>query len=361
MTIPMERQAAPASRTEQHHDRTERVLEQYFDGARRQAGAMGVAYGELWDVLRRGTQGGKRLRPELVFTAYSGLGGTDFDAVAPVAAAFELLHTALILHDDVIDRDFKRRGVKNLAGEFRERAVRQGFPMDQAEHRGQSVAIIAGDLALTGAYKLIAGTELAGELRLRLLEELDAAVFASAGGELLDVEFAGAPLAPTLPEVMTMSRLKTAVYSFEAPLRTGAILAGADLLAVETIGTAGRFMGTAYQLVDDLLGTFGDESLTGKTASGDLAEAKSTPLMVYARNTPEWPRIAAVLYQGVRTPEQADEVRRVLESCGARAYVEDLIECYTARARAALEDSQLPPQLLTALDGVLNRAVQRRR
>ncbi|MHA7198760.1 polyprenyl synthetase family protein [Arthrobacter alkaliphilus] len=360
MTIPLARQTAPVLCSDDDRDRAGRVLEQYLESARVRAAAVGAGYGRLWEALSRCARGGKRLRPELVFISYNGLGGTDPVAVAPVAAAFEMLHTALLLHDDVIDGDFKRRGVRNLPGEYRDLAAAEGFPEDQAAHRGQSVAVIAGDLALTGAYRLIATAELPGEVRLQLLEELDAAVFASAGGELLDVEFSGAGHDPALQDVLAMTRLKTAVYSFEAPLRAGALLAGADQSVLDSLGMVGRLIGTAFQLVDDLLGTFGEEGRTGKSTFGDLAAEKSTPLMVHARQSEKWPQIAAVLAAGVHSSPQAEEVRLLLERCGARSYVEDLVRSYSAKAQEALDTSNLPPLLVAALEAFLHRAVDRR-
>ncbi|GLB67691.1 polyprenyl synthetase family protein [Arthrobacter mangrovi] len=362
MTIPIARQYPPASGgTEFDGLRlVDGTLERFFSDGMDRADRLGAGYAGLWRALRSAARGGKRVRPALVLAAYTGLGGPDPAPAAPVAAAFELLHTALVLHDDVIDRDFKRRGVPNLAGVYRARAAGQGMSLEEAAHRGQSAAIIAGDLALTGAYRLIAGAELAADLRLTLLDELDSAVFASAGGELLDVEFSGTPEQPSLQEVLRMSRLKTAVYSFEAPLRAGALMAGASADALRTVGTAGRCIGTAYQLVDDLLGMFGDEAETGKSTTGDLAEGKCTPLIAYARLCPEWEQLAELL-GGTPTRQDAARARRLLEQCGAREYVEDLAECYASRARAALAESALPEALVADLESVLERAVQRRR
>ncbi|MCG2624857.1 polyprenyl synthetase family protein [Arthrobacter sp. I2-34] len=336
-------------------------LGDYFDRAEAQAAAISPEYIRLWRGLRASTAGGKRLRPALVLAAYRGFGGTDDAAAAArIGAAFELLHTALVIHDDVIDRDFRRRGVPNIAGVYRDSAQDQGLAAPAAEHRGQSAAIIAGDLALSGAFRLVAAAELPAPLRLRLLELLDEAVFASAGGELLDIEFPTMSPPPALRDVLQMSLLKTAVYSFELPLRAGALLAGAGEPAADLLGGVGRLMGTAYQLVDDLLGTFGDEQVTGKSAAGDLAEAKYTPLLAYASNCPEWPRIRALLAGAPGTREVA-LIRRLLESCGARAYVEDLAESYAARARDRLAAAGLPAGLRTDLVDLLEQAVRRSR
>ena len=96
-----------------------------------------------------------------------------------MGAAFELLHTALIVHDDVIDNDFVRRGAPNISGSYRDRARAAGASESDAEHRGISAAVIAGDLALFNAYRLIDRSGVGDETRERLLEVMDDALFAS--------------------------------------------------------------------------------------------------------------------------------------------------------------------------------------
>ena len=173
---------AVSERRQQHVDR---VLAAFFSDSRRRAGALGAPYSALWETLERNASGGKRFRPRMVMAAYESLGGSDLDAAAHVGAAFELLHTALIVHDDVIDRDFQRRGVPNIAGRYRDRAVQRGAAASDAEHRGASAAVIAGDLALFNAYRLIDHSGVEDVLRGRLLEVMDEALFASAAGELV--------------------------------------------------------------------------------------------------------------------------------------------------------------------------------
>ena len=87
------------------------MLERFFSLAKNRAVQFGDEYVKLWHALESNTAGGKRFRPRMVMAAYQALGGEDTEAAAYVGAAFELMHTALIVHDDVIDRDFTRRGI----------------------------------------------------------------------------------------------------------------------------------------------------------------------------------------------------------------------------------------------------------
>ncbi|MGV8885866.1 MAG: polyprenyl synthetase family protein [Microbacteriaceae bacterium] len=335
------------------------VLERFFSLAKNRASAFGPQYVQLWQTLEENTTGGKRFRPRMVFAAYEALGGDDYEAAAYVGAAFELLHTALIVHDDVIDHDFVRRGVANISGKYRDMAAARGSSPAVAEHSGISAAVIAGDLALFNSYRLIDRSGVADNVRTRLIEVMDDALFASAAGELIDVDFSIAPDMPHVDDILTMERLKTAVYSFECPLQAGAILAGASEEVVTTLGDFGREIGIAYQLIDDILGVFGEEAETGKTTLGDLREGKRTVMISYATSTAEWEGIAPLIGKHDLSEEEAVSVREVLTSCGAKAFAQGLARYYGNRALARLAEPHIPPALRSELhpvaDDVLGR------
>lgn len=335
------------------------VLARFFSLAKNRAAAFGPAYVQLWQVLENNTVGGKRFRPRMVMAAYQALGGTDTEAAAYVGAAFELLHTALIVHDDVIDHDFTRRGVPNIAGTYRDRATEAGSADRVAEHSGISAAVIAGDLALFNSYRLIDRSGVTDLTRNRLLEVMDDALFAAAAGELIDVDFATAREVPRVDDILTMERLKTAVYSFEGPLQAGAILAGASEDVVGTLADFGREIGIAYQIVDDLLGVFGVEAETGKTTIGDLREGKRTVIIAYATSTAEWTECEHLFGSEDLTEADAERLREVLVRCGARTFAEGLARYYANRALARLVEPHIPPALREELhpvaDAVLGR------
>ncbi len=344
---------------EQRQAQVDGVLARFFSLAKNRATPFGPEYVQLWEALEANTTGGKRFRPRMVFAAYQALGGKDLEAAAYIGAAFELLHTALIVHDDVIDHDFSRRGIPNISGSYRDRARRAGAEPAVAEHLGLSAAVIAGDLALFNSYRLIDRSGVADDIRSRLLEVMDDALFASAAGELIDVDFSISADMPRVDDILTMERLKTAVYSFECPLQAGAILAGAADEVVASLADFGREIGIAYQIVDDLLGVFGEEAETGKTTMGDLREGKRTVLVSYATSTEEWPRIQPLIGKADLTEAEADQVRAVLISSGARSFANGLARYYCNRALARLAEPHIPASLRTELhplaDAVLGR------
>ena len=325
--------------------RVEAVLASFLaSGARRSVG-LGGEYELLWADLGRATSGGKRFRPAMLVGAYSAYGGTDAAAAAQVAAAVELLHTAFVIHDDVIDGDHTRRGRPNLSGAADQRARAAGADHARSGSYGVTAGILGGDLALVGAIRMVAECGAPPAVVHRLLDLVDAAVHTSAAGELADVALSTGLGGTTLGEVLTMAELKTAVYSFVLPLQAGAVLAGAPDAVVTQLAEVGRSVGIAFQLQDDIIGVFGDEQQSGKSRLTDLRQGRQTPLMAHARTTPSWPQIAPLLGNSVLSEEQADAVCELLEECGSRRFIEDLAHSYLQAGLDLARDAGLPRQL----------------
>jgi len=337
----------------------ETALARYFAGCRQRAAQYGDHYIALWDALEIASQGGKRVRPALVLATYDGFGGRDPSIATPVAVSFELLHTAFLIHDDVIDRDVARRGVANIAGRFSERAMAHGAATDQAGVWATAAAILAGDLALSEAHRAIALLPVTAVLRGRLLDLLDRAVFVSAAGELADVTNTAALQPLSVSDVIATLENKTAVYSFEGPLQAGALLAGATEAAIEAVGLFGRLVGVAFQLTDDILGIYGDPAKTGKSAVTDLREGKQTALIAHAGTTPAWSIIAPLMGKPDLSEAEADVARRHLTACGARYATENLAQDHVDRAIASLDPDLIPTALRLRLIELADAAVKR--
>src|SRR6478609_7609137 len=135
-------------------------LADFFDERVSLSAAYGDGYERLWQGARAAADGGKRLRPRFVLAAFDALGGDrrpgGRESALDTAVAFELLHTAFLLHDDVIDGDTTRRGRLNVLGEFRAHALRSGADDERAHRLGEAAAILAGDLLLHAAASTVA-------------------------------------------------------------------------------------------------------------------------------------------------------------------------------------------------------------
>lgn len=336
-------------------------LSRYFAERIFAASSYDPSYRRLWESARDAAEGGKRIRPRFVLTAYRGLGGTDQTAACMAAVAYELLHTAFLLHDDVIDGDTVRRGRPNVTGAFWAEAVARGADSGRGRRWGEAGAILAGDLLLHAASSTLARVQVDEWTRERLLEILDHSVFVTAAGELADVALAErlGPDAPALEDVLAMTEHKTAAYSVSGPLMTGALLAGAGEDVLVQLAEYGRLVGIAFQLGDDLLGVFGSEDVTGKSILSDLRHGKETSLIAYARGTAHWREVAPSLGRHDLDQHQAGRLAAVLEECGARRFVERLLAQQVERAIALLDTPSIPPSLSQPLTDVARSCIGR--
>ncbi|WP_203135652.1 polyprenyl synthetase family protein [Microbacterium sp. JZ31] len=357
------REAPVADRTAAHGDAppvehlVDAVIEDYFADRIARAEALGEQASLLWRRAAASARGGKRLRPRLVVLAHDALGGHDRASAAVVAAAFEVLHSALLLHDDVLDGDLMRRGRANLAGEFAGSATEAGADPVTATAWGAASGLLAGDLLLSGVHALIARID--SPARAQLNEIVDDAVFLTAAGEHSDVGYALGVLPAESADIRRMMEQKTATYSFAAPLRAGAVLAGADAATAEALWRIGTSLGVLYQLRDDMLGVFGAEERTGKSTTGDLREGKRTLLIAFAEREDVWRDVAHLF--GVRSlaAEDAERLRAALVTSGAVAAVEALIAEQRSQVERDIDGAGLPEDLRRELRGIAGMCVER--
>jgi geranylgeranyl diphosphate synthase type II len=335
---------------------TDETLSRLLDEGRARAEATDPHHARLWAALAAATEGGKRFRPALVIAAHDALNGSCPAAASEVGAAVELLHTAFVIHDDVIDGDDTRRGRLNVSGTFHAQALASGAAADDAVAFGRTAGILAGDLALAAAIRVLATCGASAAVVRRLLDLFDAALHTTASGELADVRLSLGVETPALAECLAMEEQKTSAYSFSLPLQAGAVLAGADEATVVRLGEAGRSLGVAFQLVDDILGVFGDPAVTGKSTTSDLRSRKQTPLLAHARTTAEWPRIDTFVGRDLTDGELA-EVRLLLTASGSRRFVEGLVESHLATAQLIMEDLGIALDLLTSVAAGLSVAI----
>ncbi|HVT19380.1 MAG TPA: polyprenyl synthetase family protein [Thermoanaerobaculia bacterium] len=309
---------------------------------------------ELIDgVARLVAGGGKRLRPALVYYTYRACGGSSDGEVWPLAMATELLHTYLLIHDDIMDHAEVRRGQPAAHARLRDLHRELGWRGDAADF-GVAAAILIGDLAHSYAVELFTSLPLAErDDRSQRAEGADRADRSHAGraltrsfsamceevigGQYLELLLAQAAVEPEARELLRVLRLKSGRYTAERPIQLGAILAGASAEAKAELSLYGTAVGEAFQLQDDLLGMFGDAAATGKPVDADLKEGKFTFLIHHAlaaASPAERQALAAALGNPAATPEQVMRARAVLERTGARRAVTEMA---AERLRAARE------------------------
>lgn len=241
---------------------------------------------------------GKRIRPALVFLSFGEDNSSNKDKVLDTAVAIELIHTATLLHDDVIDQSTTRRG------------------KDSVNYRWSNlVSVLMGDFLLARAFRILVDTQLPS-----LLEAISKATERVNLGELLQIQERGNY---NLSEDLYLKIISHKTASlFSVACKCGAILRGEDKTNLDIYQRFGEDFGISFQIIDDLLDLIGDEKKTGKELGNDLQERKITLPLIYAlANSGDGTRerILKILQKGYRS-EHFPQIRSFAESEGGVEY-----------------------------------------
>lgn len=279
--------------------------------------------------------GGKRIRPMIAVLAARAL-GYEGNKHVTVAALIEFIHTATLLHDDVVDESDMRRGKATANAAF-----------------GNAASVLVGDFIYTRAFQMMTSLE-----SLRVLALMSEAVNVIAEGEVLQL------MNVHDPDISEESYMRV-IYSktarlFEAAAQSSAILSDASAEQEQALQDYGRYLGTAFQLIDDLLDYSADGSTLGKNTGDDLNEGKPTlPLLHAMHNGDDAQRdmIRGAIEQG-NGRHLLEPVLQAMQQCGSLEYTRKRAEEEADKAIAALQ--VLPAsEHRTALEGLAHLAVQR--
>jgi len=276
--------------------------------------------------------GGKRVRPTVTIIIFRACGGRNPTDIIDVAAALELIHSATLLHDDIIDHSETRRG------------------RDSAYRRyGLADTLVTGDFVFSKAFQLCARFEeqlinWAAEACIKLTE-----------GEVMQARFRKNP-AVTLADYESIIYRKTASI-FEQGARTAAYLAGAPQRVVDSMARCGADVGMTFQIIDDLLDVDGDAERTGKPTGLDLREGNpSLPIVLSLARTPE---VARVFQLAAPTEDDVASALAAMRKTSVLDEVREMARDYGHRARGAIVQLAPSPdreQLLELIDQLLERA-----
>ncbi|MFG2342033.1 polyprenyl synthetase family protein [Streptomyces yangpuensis] len=346
------------------------ALEQVLADRLTRAGVLDSEFaGELADRVARFTrEGGKRTRSQFVWWSMRACGGGDeptASAALRIGAALELLQTCALVHDDVMDGSALRRGRPAFHTDVQDSCGKAASPA-RAARFGEAVAVLAGDLALVWADDIVAETALDPWTATAVREVWSDMRTEMVAGQFLDLQGQLTGERSTA-QALRAAHLKSALYSVERPLALGAAVAGADGRTMRALCSAGRCVGMAFQLRDDLEDVFGDPRHTGKSCGGDIREGKPTYLAALAvaraeaaADRPALEVLERALGNEDLSGDGLDEVRDVLVRTGARAAVEAKIERLSARGMRHFDGALLDADAAGRLRGLLTALVTSR-
>ncbi|GFP32885.1 geranylgeranyl diphosphate synthase, type I, partial [Candidatus Hakubella thermalkaliphila] len=297
--------------------------------------------------------GGKSLRPSVLLFSCGAVGGEEEKAL-PAAAAVEVYHTWTLIHDDIIDRDERRRGGPTVHRAFSQRAQRElGYGKKEADHYGISIGILVGDQLQGWATSLLSELHTTSGIDpavvLFLINAMDMDVQSTLiEGEVLDVQYSRLPVESINEDlILDMLWKKTgALYEFAG--KAGAMIGlnncSSDHPYVQALAQFASKCGIAFQLQDDILGIVGDEKKLGKPVGSDIREGKRTTILYFSlKQASESQRKSLLKTVGNESAREEEIARAIdlLRELGGIEHTRDLARAYVREAVDFL--GALPP------------------
>ena len=282
-------------------------------------------------------KGGKRLRPMLFLLCANAKKDLPPEKTMPLATALELIHTASLVHDDIIDTSKKRRGVETANSKY-----------------GAQIAVLVGDYLFAKAFQLVAENNYDSQVQL-ILSNL---VKNLCVGEIMQDRSLFA--VPTMSEYYTHINLKTAIF-LSSCCRLGAIAAEMDSREIENLTAYGSGLGLAFQIIDDLLDFFGDEKITGKPHGGDLKSGVITLPVIRALEISDAAQtLKKIVTRGEITKTEIDAAIKIIRATDAVDYCRTRAEAHIESARVNLP-ATLKISIALALEKIADFVVDRTR
>lgn len=300
-------------------------------------------------ILRKG----KRIRPFLFVIGYLGFAHRPARGLYTTAASIELLHDFILVHDDIIDKSDKRRGLLSMHRMLEERLKYH----PGRKFSGQDLGIIAGDVMYAIAIKAFLSIKEDPRRKEEALKKFIETAVTTGTGEFIELLAEAKDIGRIKKsDIYNIYDCKTGSYTFSAPLSTGAILAGAPASEINKLSSAGIYLGRSFQIKDDIIGMFESEKKSGKSALVDLRESKKTLLIWYAyRNSDKKGKVLIKKLLAKKDVNLADlnKMRAIIRNSGSLENAVKEIEIFKEMALRALWSSSMSAKYSRLLIGYL--------
>lgn len=292
--------------------------------------------GDVVDRMQGFAGQGKVLRGSLVVATAAMYGKEVDDSVLAMAAAIELMHASLLVHDDIMDNDELRRGQPTLLAQYQQLGQDRGSRQSLAY--GQALATCVGDLGFFMSWQLLSRS---GQFSVELSNLFGREMAAVCLAQMEDV--AGGLTDAELDEtaITAIYRYKTARYTFSLPMMCGAMLADQPTEVLEQLESLGEYLGLMFQMKDDELGLFGDSQQTGKPVGSDIAENKKTLLRLWLlakASDRQKSRLDSIFGSASITQSDVAMLRQMIEELGVLDRMDELMAKWAAAAEPLIAE-----------------------
>lgn len=285
------------------------------------------------------SRGGKRIRGSLAMLSYEMYGGKDLNMITDAAMAIEMLQSYLLMMDDIQDRSDTRRGGPAAHVMLRD-YHKEHFKKGDSYHFGVSIAMNSYNIGCHAALGVITSLGVEPSIAIKALSNIHRCYIITSHGQTMDI-FGEVADKFDEEDINNVLLWKTAYYTFLNPLQFGAILAGANDQELNFIYDYSIPAGKAFQITDDILGTFGNEFESGKSPMDDIRDGKKTILITKAlemANDSQAKYLNDSLGKSSLTLEELRKCQKIIEETGALKYAKSIAEDYVTEAASALSN-----------------------
>ena len=287
---------------------------------------------------------GKRIRPVLFIVGFCGFSKKILPGLYRSAISCELLHDFMLIHDDVIDKSQTRRGKPSMHAMLNKYLCNE----KSAKFSGEDLSIVVGDVMYAISMHAFLSVKQDYEEKEKALKVLLDAAMYTGSGEFIEL-LSGIKSVGTIgkKDIYKIYDLKTAYYTFSAPLMMGAILAKAGKNEIDKLFKYGIYLGRAFQIKDDILDMFADENQIGKSTLTDLKEAKKTILIwhAYKKSDAKDKRfIEKILSKENAGKSDLKKIRKIVVTTGALDCTKIEISFFLKKAKEIISRSMMKPK-----------------
>lgn len=327
-------------------DLVNQALEEFLNTRIERAQKLGPIHVQYYDYIKEYMmRGGKRFRPIAVVIAYKAVGGdVSPERLYRASCSVEILHNASLLHDDLIDHDETRRGGPTFHARYREwYKSTVSTDIEKASHFGMTAAILGGDSLMNLGSAAITESDLDPDVGMKCQKLYQESFEELVEGVLLEMTMVRNPKV-TSDLYLKMIKMKTAVL-LEKSLLMGGVIARATQSQLDVLSEYGVKVGQAFQIQDDILGSFGNEEVTGKAADGDIREGKKTLLVIKALElgrSKQKEILSQLLGKDNMTSDEVELVRNIFRDSGALKASEEMMNQLLFEGQKALDKANPP-------------------
>lgn len=304
---------------------------------------------------------GKMLRAGLVLLAHRMYGGNSENDAVKVAASLELIHSSILIHDDIMDRDIYRRGEESMHQQYCSLGINE--KIDEPEHFGSSMGICAGDIGFFLACDILSGLSSAAFIQNRIIQTC-AGELANVGlAQMQDMYLCYNPMDCNEEDILRLYEYKTARYTFSLPLIAGSMLCDVPEDQLQKIAELGTWMGILFQIKDDELDIFGSEKSLGKPIGSDIKQGKKTLHLfyLYKKILPGEQKRRGDLIPASMDDNSISHIRKLIEEYGIHDEIMRKMDGYKGQAQEIIGSLDIDPHFKELFHHLLHFLIHRNR